>query len=139
MLLLANSSLRLNITFTPGCGEYSDIRIYSNIFRYEYSFVSYSYNFFDANIFGYSFVLVLALVLILALALALVLVLGDFIIQVLRDNQAWAPALRSFGYTLFQWELNDLKITGSIFCFSDSFENAFFETSSEMQRSTRLS
>ena len=25
-----------------GCDEYSDIRIYSNIFRYEYSFVSYS-------------------------------------------------------------------------------------------------
>ena len=42
---------------TPGCGEYSDIRMYSNIFRYEYSFVSYSYHFFDANIFGYSFVL----------------------------------------------------------------------------------
>ena len=40
-----------------GCGEYSDIRIYSNIFRYEYSFVSYSYHFFDANIFRYSFVL----------------------------------------------------------------------------------
>ena len=40
-----------------GCGEYSDIRIYSNIFRYEYSFVSYSYHFFYANIFGYSFVL----------------------------------------------------------------------------------
>ena len=28
-----------------GCGEYSDIRIYSNIFRYKYSFVSYSYHF----------------------------------------------------------------------------------------------
>ena len=42
---------------SSGCGEYSDIRIYSNIFRYEYSFVSYSYHFCDANIFGYSFVL----------------------------------------------------------------------------------
>ena len=38
-------------TLVPGCDEYS------NIFRCEYSFVSYSYNFFDANIFGYSFVL----------------------------------------------------------------------------------
>ena len=26
---------------TPGCGEYSDIRIYSNIFRYKYLYVSY--------------------------------------------------------------------------------------------------
>ena len=40
----------------PGCGDYSDIQIYLNIFRYEYSFVSYSYHFFDTNIFGYSFV-----------------------------------------------------------------------------------
>ena len=39
------------------CDEYSDIRIYSNIFRHEYSFVSYSYPFFDTNIFGHSFVL----------------------------------------------------------------------------------
>ena len=44
-------------SFNTGCGEYSDIRIYSNIFRYKYSFVSYSYHFFDANIFRYSFVL----------------------------------------------------------------------------------
>ena len=33
-------------TLVPGCDEYS------NIFRCEYSFVSYSYNFFDTNIFG---------------------------------------------------------------------------------------
>ena len=38
------------------CDEYSDIRIYLSIFRYEYSFVSYLYHFFDTNIFGYSFV-----------------------------------------------------------------------------------
>ena len=31
--------------------------VHSNVFRYEYSFVSYSYHFFDTNIFGYSFVL----------------------------------------------------------------------------------
>ena len=37
-------------TLVPGCDEYS------NIFRCEYSFVSYSYNFFDTNIFGYWFV-----------------------------------------------------------------------------------
>ena len=43
--------------YVAGCGEYLDILIYSNIFRYEYSFVSYSYHFFDANIFRYSFVL----------------------------------------------------------------------------------
>ena len=40
-----------------GCGEYSDIQIYLNIFRYEYLFVLYSYHFFDTNIFGYFFVL----------------------------------------------------------------------------------
>ena len=34
-----------------------NILIYLNIFRYEYSFVSYSYHFSDTNIFGYSFVL----------------------------------------------------------------------------------
>ena len=33
------------------------LRIYSNIFRYEYSFVSYLYHIFYTNIFGYSFVL----------------------------------------------------------------------------------
>ena len=31
--------------YVAGCGEYLDILIYSNIFRYEYSFVSYSYHF----------------------------------------------------------------------------------------------
>ena len=31
---------------------------------------------------------------------------GDFKLQVLRDNLAWAPALRTFGYTLFQWLSN---------------------------------
>ena len=27
---------------------------------------------------------------------------GDFKLQVLQDNLAWAPALRTFGYTLFE-------------------------------------
>ena len=33
-----------------------NVFVYSNIFRYEYLFVSYSYHLFDTNIFGYSFV-----------------------------------------------------------------------------------
>ena len=35
----------------------SNLRLISNIFRYEYSLVSYSYHFSDTNILGYSFVL----------------------------------------------------------------------------------
>ena len=35
----------------------TNIFVYSNISRYEYSFVSYLSHFFDTNIFGYSFVL----------------------------------------------------------------------------------
>ena len=35
---------------------YMNLFVYSNIFQYEYPFVSYSYHFFYTNIFGYSFV-----------------------------------------------------------------------------------
>ena len=35
---------------------YMNLFVYSNIFQYEYPFVSYSYHFFYTNIFGYSLV-----------------------------------------------------------------------------------
>ena len=46
----------LTSNLKPNIKNLTNIFVYSNICQYEYSFVSYSYNFLDMNIFGYSFV-----------------------------------------------------------------------------------
>ena len=88
---------------------------YSNIFLYEYSFVSYSYHFFDTNIFGYS------------------LFVSFFLIQIYSDIRSYCFSdTNIFGYSfvlLFWYEYIRIfvRIIFLIRIYSDIRSYRFFD------------